>query len=487
MSPSDFKGWLRERIEKRIPAAFVRFGDGEARLLAAEPDNQESMSDAIRKLRRETGLSFSAGDVLEVGSLVTLAYDEADVLGIRYSDNFVAEHKRWMEKLAVLYVDRVAEGRTPTALAHCLLNHQILDELPKMLSERNGLSVISCRDVRPFLENHWGLRDIAVYQVPSQHLRRDVDGAYEAAMHDIPIWPDVHARLREELTIREHGEVFLVGAGLFGKDLCIRIREQGGIALDMGSALDRMAGKITRGPKRRVLDLYARGRSVPAIAANLQNLGWKADEAMISGRLNAVIDDIASWRRGQLDAVYPITRFEAFQVPIMEKALVQVHLCYLASGVTCRGARALLGIWWRDAKDVDFWSSVLRDLHQRGVRNLLVTYVDCPQDFSMAAEAVFGHAPVHIALADQTPRGSQCQSPLSQKKPRPVLQPTYLRRALCIRNDMEAMYREVREVLETRDYFRNEQEATALVQLVATRTTNKLGDIRDWKPPTARP
>ena len=47
---------------------------------------------------------------------------------------------------------------------------------------------------------------------------------------------------------------FLVGAGIFGKDLCIRIRELGGIALDMGSCLDLMAGKVTRGPNLVRLD-----------------------------------------------------------------------------------------------------------------------------------------------------------------------------------------------------------------------------------------
>jgi hypothetical protein len=66
----------------------------------------------------------------------------------------------------------------------------------------------------------------------------------------VPIWPDFYRRLEEEIEVREQGEVFLVGAGLFGKSLCVRIRERGGIALDMGSTLDGIAGKVTRGEGR---------------------------------------------------------------------------------------------------------------------------------------------------------------------------------------------------------------------------------------------
>jgi hypothetical protein len=197
---------------------------------------------------------------------VQKAFDEADVLGI------LPGHKRVerVNRLTSIYIKRLGERRAPAALTDSHFHHGILAELPKLLAGRR-ISVISCRDVKPVLEGEWGLDDIAVYQVPSQHALREVDGRYEAALHGIPIWPDVHARLHDELTVRESGEVFLVGAGMFGKDLCIRIREAGGLALDLGSALDRIAGKITRGSKRGVLLLHRQGMSVDEIAETMEN------------------------------------------------------------------------------------------------------------------------------------------------------------------------------------------------------------------------
>src|ERR1044072_2552037 len=263
--------WLQRRLEERAPAAVVRFGDAEARLLLADADDERSIADAAHKLEIETGLSFSLKSVLEIKALVALAFEHADVLGIRFTDRAPDDRRMWMNKLAALHEEHLRAGRPPAALAHCLLGYDILDDLPGLLAGR-PVSVITCRDVKSTLEGDWGVVDVVTYQVPSQHLVRDVDGAYEGSMRSVRIWPDAHSRVCSELLVRERGEVFLIGAGLFGKDLCIRVRDQGGIALDLGSALDHIAGKLTRGPERRVIDLHARGMSVAEIAARLQEL-----------------------------------------------------------------------------------------------------------------------------------------------------------------------------------------------------------------------
>jgi hypothetical protein len=241
-------------IEERKPAAVVRFLEGEGRLLAADPADDLSMKVAMKKLRRQTGLTFSAREVLKVKSLVLKALDEADVLGIRPGRNFPDKHQAWMELIANVYADRVRHGRQPAYLAHCLIRHDLYEALPVLLKGQHRVSVASCRNIRPKLETHYGIPDVAVYQIPSQYVMRDVDDDYEARLHDVPIWPAFYRQLQSDIEVRERGEIFLIGAGLFGKELCIRVRELGGIALDMGSNLDQMVSKITRGeskPKHR--------------------------------------------------------------------------------------------------------------------------------------------------------------------------------------------------------------------------------------------
>lgn len=259
--------WLTQRIERGTPTAVVRFGDGERSVLEARLDNSESMAIATRKLTGQSGQRFSPDMVLEIRQAITRAFDKADILGVLFGQ-FNRERINWFTSL---YLERVAEmRRKPAKLSGSHLHHAIIDRLPSLLEGRR-VSAISCRNVKPVLEDEWGLNDVAVYQVPSQHSARDVDDDYEATMHSIPIWPDAHARVHSDLTVRERGEVFLVGAGMFGKDLCIDVRERGGLALDIGSGLDRIVGKITRGPMRRVRIMRAGGMAVDEIVAELED------------------------------------------------------------------------------------------------------------------------------------------------------------------------------------------------------------------------
>jgi hypothetical protein len=239
-----------ECIAEQTPIAVVRFGEGEGRLLAADPTDEVSVRVAIRKLRRQTGLTFSEKEMLKVKALVMTALDEADVVGLGVNAKFADEHREWGDRIADIYEQRVALGRKPARLAHSMLNSDLYRELPTLLSEQEQVSIISCRDLASSLEANYGPTDVAVYQVPSQYVVRDVDGEYEAALHDVPIWPDFYRDLRARVVVRQPGEVFLVGAGLFGKELCIRVKELGGIALDMGSTLDAIVNKVTRGKKR---------------------------------------------------------------------------------------------------------------------------------------------------------------------------------------------------------------------------------------------
>jgi hypothetical protein len=241
---------VRKSIAERSPIAVVRFGEGEARLLLADPDDPTSMKAAIKKLCRQTGLTFSAEEMLKVKQLVMSALDEADVIGLGTSASFADEHIELGEQIAAIYEQRVARGRKPTYVTHSLVNNELRNALPELIGAGGPLSVVSCRDVGPALEARHAVADVAVYQVPSQYVVRDVDGEYEAALHDVPVWPDFYRDLRDRIAVRERGEIFLVGAGLFGKGLCIRIRELGGIALDMGSTLDGLTGKVTRGRGR---------------------------------------------------------------------------------------------------------------------------------------------------------------------------------------------------------------------------------------------
>jgi len=239
-----------EYITEKRPAAFVRFGEGEARLLAANRRDPHSLGVARRKLYKQTGLIFPPEEILKVRDLILSALDRADVAGLRGGPRFSDEHQEWMTYIGEVFAERARHRTHPTYVSHCLFHHDIYADLDILLRGQRRVSIVSCHDVRDVLEDQYGIPMPTIHKIHSQYAVRQIDGEYEAELHATAIWPGFYAGLLDRLTVRSRGEVFLVGAGLLGKSICVSIRDRGGIALDMGSMLDQLADKITRGARK---------------------------------------------------------------------------------------------------------------------------------------------------------------------------------------------------------------------------------------------
>jgi hypothetical protein len=156
------------------------------------------------------------------------------------------------------------------------------------------------------------------------------------------------------------------------------------------------------GLDERVLDLYAGGMTVRDIESHLRGLyGVEIGRDTISRVTDAVLEDVAAWRSRPLEPVYPIVYFDALHVKVREDRSVRTRACYLAVGVTVEGDREALGIWWQDSEGSKFWLAVLNDLHQRGVKDVLIACVDGLAGFPEAIEAVFPKAWVQTCIVHQ--------------------------------------------------------------------------------------
>ena len=98
--------------------------------------------------------------------------------------------------------------------------------------------------------------------------------------------------------------------------------------------------------------------------------------------------------------MYPIVIFDALRVKIRDadSRMVKNKAVYIALGVTRDGDREVLGLWIADNEGAKFWLSVMNELRNRGVQDILIAVVDGLKGFPEAIFAVFPEATVQTCI-----------------------------------------------------------------------------------------
>ena len=131
------------------------------------------------------------------------------------------------------------------------------------------------------------------------------------------------------------------------------------------------------GFNEQVISLYARGMTVRDIQAHLVSIyGTEVSPDLISKVTDAVAEEITEWQNRPLDAIYPIVYLDAIWVKIRDGAVANRPI-YLAVGVDVDGHKHVLGMWaGRDGEGAKYWHSVLTELRNRGVADVLIVCCD---------------------------------------------------------------------------------------------------------------
>jgi len=149
----------------------------------------------------------------------------------------------------------------------------------------------------------------------------------------------------------------------------------------------------------KIIALYARGLSVRDIQAHLQEIyGVQVGHDLIGRVTDAVLEDVKAWQARPLEEVYPIVFLDALVVKIRDHGVVRNKHAYLAIGVNGDGEREVLGIWIEQTEGAKFWLSILTELKQRGVQDVLVCCVDGLKGFPEAIETVWPQAVIQTCV-----------------------------------------------------------------------------------------
>ena len=137
------------------------------------------------------------------------------------------------------------------------------------------------------------------------------------------------------------------------------------------------------------------------IRAHLEEVyGLRVSADLISRVTDAVMEEVSDWQNRALEPVYPIVFLDALRVKIRDAESRQVKnkAVYVALGVTPEGEREVLGLWIANNEGAKFWLSIMNNLKNRGLEDILIAVVDGLKGFPDAINAAFPDTTVQTCV-----------------------------------------------------------------------------------------
>ncbi|MDT7083969.1 IS256 family transposase [Citrobacter europaeus] len=149
----------------------------------------------------------------------------------------------------------------------------------------------------------------------------------------------------------------------------------------------------------QILSLYAKGMTTREIVATFKEM-YDADVSptLISKVTDAVKEQVTEWQNRQLDALYPIVYMDCIVVKVRQDGSVINKAVFLALGINTEGQKELLGMWLAENEGAKFWLSVLTEMKNRGLQDILIACVDGLKGFPDAINSVFPQTHIQLCI-----------------------------------------------------------------------------------------
>lgn len=152
----------------------------------------------------------------------------------------------------------------------------------------------------------------------------------------------------------------------------------------------------------KILGLYATGMTTRDISEQIKELyGVDISAETVSNITNRILPLVSEWQHRPLEKAYAFIFMDAIHYKVREDKQIVVKAAYVVIGVNMDGEKEVLGIWIGANESSKFWLSVLNDLKNRGVQNVLIFCVDGLNGFKEAIGATFPFARIQRCIIHQ--------------------------------------------------------------------------------------
>ena len=124
--------------------------------------------------------------------------------------------------------------------------------------------------------------------------------------------------------------------------------------------------------------------------------GIEISAEYVSHITDVVIEHARLWQNRPLEPVYPFVFMDAIHYKVKEDSKIKNKAAYVILGVNKDAFKDILGIWIGESETSKFWYSILTDLKNRGVKDVLIFSVDGLPGFKEAISASYPESDIII-------------------------------------------------------------------------------------------
>jgi len=128
---------------------------------------------------------------------------------------------------------------------------------------------------------------------------------------------------------------------------------------------------------QKIISMYAKGMTTRQISDTLEDIyGFEASEGFISDVTDKILPQIEDWQNRPLSEVYPVLYIDAIHYSVRDNGIIRKLAAYVILGINMDGKKEVLTIQVGDNESSKYWLSVLNDLKNRGVKDILIICAD---------------------------------------------------------------------------------------------------------------
>ena len=128
---------------------------------------------------------------------------------------------------------------------------------------------------------------------------------------------------------------------------------------------------------QKIISMYAKGMTTRQISETIEDIyGFETSEGFISDVTDKILPLIEGWQNRPLDAVYPILYIDAIHYSVRDNGIIRKLAAYVILGINTEGKKEVLSINIGENESAKYWLSVLNELKNRCVKDILIICAD---------------------------------------------------------------------------------------------------------------